>query len=99
MASLEECVDDPLEDGVEGGGGPPRPVDQDSGGAAGGPKAGGNRFINFLRACWAELQRVQWPDRRQVTQGTAVVLGFVVVAGAYLGAADAVAQVIIDAIL
>ena len=32
----------------------------------------------FLRASWAELQRVQWPDRRQVGQATAVVLGFVV---------------------
>src|SRR3954447_2447454 len=26
---------------------------------------GGNRLIGFMRACWAELQRVQWPDRRQ----------------------------------
>ena len=56
------------------------------------PAAGGNRVINFLRASWAELQRVQWPDRRQVAQATAVVLGFVVIAGAYLGLADAVAQ-------
>ena len=87
--------------GADGGADePPRPVAHGEGGApAAGPKPGGNRFINFLRACWAELQRVQWPDRRQVSQGTAVVLGFVIVAGAYLGAADAVAQVIIDAIL
>lgn len=53
----------------------------------------------FLRACWAELQRVQWPDRRQVGQATAVVLGFVVIAGAFLGAADVVAQKIVDFIL
>ena len=53
-------------------------------------RKGGNRVIGFLRACWAELQRVQWPDRRQVAQATAVVLGFVVVAGAYLGLLDAV---------
>jgi preprotein translocase subunit SecE len=59
----------------------------------------GPRFINFLRACWAELQRVQWPDRRQVGQATAVVLGFVVIAGAYLGLADVVAQRIIDFII
>jgi preprotein translocase SecE subunit len=59
----------------------------------------GPRFINFLRACWAELQRVQWPDRRQVGQATAVVLGFVVVAGAYLGLADVVAQKIVDLII
>jgi preprotein translocase SecE subunit len=59
----------------------------------------GPRFFNFVKACWAELQRVQWPDRSQVGQGTAVVLGFVVLAGAYLGLADVVAQEIVDFIL
>jgi preprotein translocase subunit SecE len=59
----------------------------------------GPRFINFLKACWAELQRVQWPDRRQVGQATAVVLGFVVVAGAYLGIADRLAQEVVDLII
>jgi preprotein translocase subunit SecE len=57
------------------------------------------RAVAFLRASWAELQRVQWPDRPQVSQATAVVLGFVVVAGIYLGAADYVAQKIINFIL
>ena len=57
------------------------------------------RFIAFLKASWAELQRVQWPDRRQVAQATAVVLGFVVVAGLYLGLADRVAQELVDLIL
>ena len=51
------------------------------------------------RASWAELQRVQWPDRRQVTQATAVVLGFVTVAGLYLGGADVVAKEIVEFIL
>jgi len=57
------------------------------------------RFLAFLRASWAELQRVQWPDRRQVAQATAVVLGFVVVAGLYLGVADRVAQEVVDLII
>ena len=60
---------------------------------------GGNRFINFLRASWAELQRVQWPDRRQVAQATGVVLGFVIIAGLYLGAADWVAQKVVNFVL
>jgi preprotein translocase subunit SecE len=60
---------------------------------------GGSRVIGFFRASWAELQRVQWPDRRQVAQATAVVLGFVVIAGAYLGVADVAAQKVIDLIL
>jgi preprotein translocase SecE subunit len=60
---------------------------------------GGNRFINFLRASIAELGRVQWPDRRQVVQATAVVLGFVVIAGGYLGLMDAIFQRLVDALL
>ena len=64
-----------------------------------GPKPGGNRVLNFLRASWAELQRVQWPDRRQVAQATAVVLGFVAIAGVYLGVADWAAQKFVNFIL
>jgi preprotein translocase subunit SecE len=63
------------------------------------PARGPGRFAAFLRASWAELQRVQWPDRRQVFQATAVVLGFVVVAGLYLGVADRVAQEVVDFII
>ena len=61
--------------------------------------SGPARFMNFLRASWAELQRVQWPDRRQVGQATAVVLGFVVIAGAFLGLADLVAERLVDLII
>ena len=57
------------------------------------------RAADFLRASWQELRRVQWPDRRQVGQGTAVTLGFVVVAGAYLGLLDAIWNPVIKAIL
>src|ERR1700742_1049903 len=65
-----------------------------------GPRKGlFGRAGDFLRASWGELQRGQWPDRRQVGQGTAVVVGFVVIAGAYLGALDALWNPIIQAIL
>jgi preprotein translocase subunit SecE len=67
--------------------------------ASGAPQRGGNRAVGFIRASWAELQRVQWPDRRQVFQATAVVLGFVAIAGAYLGLADYVAKEIVEFIL
>jgi preprotein translocase subunit SecE len=57
--------------------------------AVGQPRAvPGNRLINFLRGSWAELQRVQWPDRQQVFQATGVVIGFVIVAGVFLGVSD-----------
>jgi preprotein translocase subunit SecE len=42
---------------------------------------------------------VQWPDRRQVGQGTAVTLGFTVLAGGYLGLLDAIWKPLIEAIL
>ena len=59
----------------------------------------GNRFVNFLRACWAELRRVQWRNRRQVGQATAVVLVFVLIAGGYLGVMDAIFSRFVEAIL
>ena len=59
----------------------------------------GSRLGNFLRASVAELRRVQWPDRRQVTQATGVVLGFVVIAGTYLGVLDAIFSRLVNAIL
>jgi preprotein translocase subunit SecE len=62
-------------------------------------RKGAGRFAGFLRASWAELQRVQWPDRRQVAQATGVVIGFVIVAGLYLGVADWVAKQIVNAII
>jgi preprotein translocase subunit SecE len=55
--------------------------------------------IRFAQGSWRELQRVQWPDQRQVVQATGVVIGFVIVAGAYLGVADWVATKIVNIIL
>lgn len=60
---------------------------------------GGPRVFRFFKASWAELKRVRWPDRQQVAQGTAVTLGFVVIAGAYLGVADVVARQIVNLII
>jgi len=57
------------------------------------------RFIAFLGHCIDELRRVQWPNRKQVGQATAVVLGFVVIAGGYLGLLDALWKPLIQAIL
>ena len=46
------------------------------------------RVANFLVQVWAELRRVQWPDRNQVTQATGVVVVFCFLAGAYLALWD-----------
>ncbi|WP_249010460.1 preprotein translocase subunit SecE [Conexibacter sp. DBS9H8] len=57
------------------------------------------QLVGFLKGSWRELQRVQWPDRQQVFQATGVVLGFVIVAGAFLGVASFAAQKIVNLIL
>jgi preprotein translocase subunit SecE len=63
------------------------------------PRRKRGRVLTFLGHCADELRRVQWPNRRQVGQATAVVLGFVVLAGGYLGLLDALWKPIVDAIL
>jgi preprotein translocase SecE subunit len=47
------------------------------------------RIIGFFISCWAELKRVQWPDRQTLIQASAVTVIFIAVAAAYLGALDA----------
>ncbi|MEA2375021.1 MAG: preprotein translocase subunit SecE [Thermoleophilaceae bacterium] len=88
--------------GVRGGGGgdgEPGGLARSSGTPARPARRGGGKVLGFLIACWAELQRVQWPDRRTLTQLTGIVLFFVIIAGAYLGALDAVFSKLIQAIL
>ena len=63
------------------------------------PRRKRGRVITFLGHSIDELRRVQWPNRRHVGQATAVVLGFVVIAGGYLGLLDALWQPLIEAIL
>jgi preprotein translocase subunit SecE len=57
------------------------------------------KVLAFLVNVWAELQRVQWPDRTALTSLTGIVLGFVLIAGGYLGLLDAIFSRIIKAIL
>jgi preprotein translocase SecE subunit len=57
------------------------------------------RFVQFLFAVRAELARVQWPDRQALTTLTGVVLGFVLIAGGYLGLLDAIFSRLIQALL
>jgi preprotein translocase SecE subunit len=102
--SLEDDVDQD-QAGLRGSrsGGPP----SDGAGALTAPGAhaperkvrAGRRLVHFLQGSWRELQRVQWPDRRQVIQATGVVIGFVIVAGAFLGVADLLATKLMKFIL
>jgi preprotein translocase subunit SecE len=85
-----------VSDGGRGGG---RELAAQSGGAPAHRGGAANRLITFLQGSWRELQRVQWPDRRQVVQATGVVIGFVIVAGVYLGVADSLAGKLVNLIL
>ena len=55
--------------------------------------------IGFLASCWAELKKVQWPDRDTLVQATAVTIIFVAVAATYLGALDALFGYLVKQIL
>jgi preprotein translocase SecE subunit len=55
--------------------------------------------IGFLTSCWAELKKVQWPDRDTLVQATAVTIIFVAVAATYLGALDALFSFLVKRIL
>jgi preprotein translocase SecE subunit len=55
--------------------------------------------VGFLVSCWAELKKVQWPDRETLIQASAVTVLFVAVMAAYLGALDAVFNEIVQLII
>jgi preprotein translocase subunit SecE len=55
--------------------------------------------IGFFLSCWAELKKVQWPDRDTLVQATAVTIIFVAVAATYLGALDAAFNYLVKQIL
>ena len=42
----------------------------------------------FVKECWAELKKVEWPNRGQVIQGTIVVIIACVIVGVFLYGAD-----------
>jgi preprotein translocase SecE subunit len=63
------------------------------------PARSRGRLFAFLGHCVDELRRVQWPDRKAVGQATAVVLGFLVLAGGYLGLLDALWKPLVNALL
>ena len=91
--------DEPVEDIAPETATGPRGVRGVEAGAAAEERSGLGKVWHFLQNVWAELQRVQWPDRKQVTTLTGVVLGFVLIAGGYLGLLDAIFSQVIDEIL
>ena len=57
------------------------------------------RVTGFIASCWAELKRVQWPDRETLIQASAITLIFIAVAAAYLGVLDAIFSELVKIVL
>lgn len=55
--------------------------------------------IGFLVSCWAELKKVQWPNRDTLVQASVVTIIFVVIAAAYLGGLDLIFSEVMKQIL
>jgi preprotein translocase subunit SecE len=51
-------------------------------------RRGGRKGGRFVKESWAELNKVEWPSRSQVIQGTIVVMIACAIVGAYLYGAD-----------
>ena len=48
----------------------------------------GQRFCAFAKDAWNEARRVVWPDRKETTQVTLIVFGFVVAMAIFLWLVD-----------
>jgi len=46
------------------------------------------RSLTFLQEVWAELKKVYWPSRKEVTAATMVVLAVIVIISFFLGVLD-----------
>jgi preprotein translocase subunit SecE len=53
----------------------------------------------FVRESWAELKKVDWPGRNQVTQGTVVVIIACAIVGFYLWVLDLGLQRFVENVL
>ena len=54
---------------------------------------------SFVRESIAELRKVEWPDNKQITTGTVVVIIACAITGAYLWVNDLIWQRVVEAIL
>jgi preprotein translocase subunit SecE len=98
-AGVELAAEPELEEEAEAAAAELAPVEKTRAGAVAQRAWLGARLLAFLEGSWRELQRVQWPDRRQVMQATGVVIGFVIVAAVFLGVADLVANKVVNFVI
>src|SRR5215216_3360021 len=64
-----------------------------------GRRGGGGGGRRFISESWAELQKVDWPNQRQVLTGTVVVIIACAIVGFYLWLADLALQPFVEKLL
>jgi preprotein translocase subunit SecE len=62
-------------------------------------RRGGRKGGRFVKESWAELNKVEWPSRSQVIQGTIVVMIACAIVGAYLYGADQIFKPFVRTVL
>jgi preprotein translocase subunit SecE len=62
-------------------------------------KPAGNRFTRFFSGIWAEMKKVVWLSRREVTYLTLLVLGVTVIVGIILYGFDLGFSTAVDKLL
>jgi preprotein translocase subunit SecE len=85
----------------------PQPAGAPQPAAAGGGGGSGDGAVapqpehrrGFVRESWAELNKVEWPNRAQVIQGTIVVILACAIVGAYLWGLDQIIRPFVRDIL
>jgi len=63
------------------------------------PERQRGRVMGFFVSCWAELKRVQWPDRETLIQASAVTIVFIAIAAVYLGTLDTIFNYLVQHLL
>jgi preprotein translocase subunit SecE len=56
-------------------------------------------LVRFAQECWAELQKVTWPDRQTVIRLTVLVIIISAIVGAYILGADQVFTYLMNSVL
>ncbi|MDR0248682.1 MAG: preprotein translocase subunit SecE [Oscillospiraceae bacterium] len=59
----------------------------------------GARVVRWLREMRSELKKVVWPNRKQLTNNSLIVIGAVIVVGAIIAGLDIVFRFIIDTVI
>jgi len=59
----------------------------------------GRRFIVYAKDSWFEVKKVVWPTRKETTQMTLVVFGFVLIMSLFLWIADKLIEWLVFSVL